>query len=60
MGLYHDMHADSLAFSGDGSLLAVSYGPVVTLWDPALNMLKYTLTQAHSQDAVKYVICSLL
>ena len=52
--MYHDLHPKSVAFSSDGSLLGVAYGPVVTLWDPWLNMLKLTLTQPHSQDAVKY------
>ena len=58
--MYHDMQAEALAFSTDGSLLAVAYGPVVTLWDPTLNMLKHTLTQPHSHDVVRYASASLL
>ena len=42
-GFYRDYLPHDAVFSEDGSILAVSYGQIVTLWNPLDNTLKMTL-----------------
>ena len=58
VGYYRQSAATAVAFSADGTLLAVSYAPdVVTLWDPLTNELLHTLCQplASPHDSLIYV-----
>jgi len=50
----------ALAFSQDGSLLAVAYGAVVTLWDPNTVSLQCTLPQADDVLNILFVPSSSL
>jgi len=43
VGYYRNQSANAAAFSDDGSLLAISYGSIITLWDPVSIVLKHTL-----------------
>jgi NET1-associated nuclear protein 1 (U3 small nucleolar RNA-associated protein 17) len=43
-GGYHDLEPRAACFSSDGSLLAISYQHIITLWSPETNMLLTTLT----------------
>lgn len=43
VGFYRDFHVTAGSFSGDGSLLALAYSHIVTLWSPKANALKKTL-----------------
>nr|XP_002741255.2 PREDICTED: WD repeat-containing protein 75-like [Saccoglossus kowalevskii] len=45
VGFYHDLPTGSIAFSTDGSLLAVVCSNIITLWDPDTNGLKTRLCQ---------------
>jgi len=42
-GFYRDYMPHDAVFSEDGSILAVSYGQIITLWNPLDNALKMTL-----------------
>ncbi|KAI8899077.1 quinon protein alcohol dehydrogenase-like superfamily [Globomyces pollinis-pini] len=42
-GSYKNYVAKSIAFSEDGSTLAVAFGRIITLWDPSTTQLKKTL-----------------
>ena len=58
VGYYRQTAATAVAFSVDGSLLAVAYAPdVVTLWDPLTNEMLHALCQplASPSDALCYV-----
>ena len=44
VGYYKESAAHNASFSSDGSILAVAYGQVVTLWDPYSNSLHAVLT----------------
>lgn len=55
VGFYRNLPAGQADFSDDGSLLAVGFGPNVTLWNPENNLLKRTLSNALSQDPIKLV-----
>lgn len=44
-GFYRDMIPRCASFAADGSMLAVSYGQIITLWNPYLNTLQGVLTQ---------------
>lgn len=46
VGFFRDAPIGAMAFSGDGSLLAVSSGRLVPLWCPLTNALKGLLTHA--------------
>ncbi|KAJ1555423.1 WD repeat-containing protein 75 [Nowakowskiella sp. JEL0078] len=41
---YKGMQATDAAFSSDGSLLAISYGPFITIWDPQTSTVQGVLT----------------
>ena len=58
VGYYRQTAATSVAFSVDGSLLAVAYAPdVVTLWDPLTNEMLHALCQplASPSDTLSFV-----
>ena len=55
VGFYKDYFCKSVDFSEDGTLLAVSYGQTVTLWDPESNVLKKTLSHPPPFSSLKYV-----
>jgi NET1-associated nuclear protein 1 (U3 small nucleolar RNA-associated protein 17) len=42
---HHSAQPIDASFSGDGSLLVIAFGAVVTLWNPTTNVLLQTLTQ---------------
>ncbi|KAG0031342.1 hypothetical protein BGZ81_001370 [Podila clonocystis] len=44
-GFYRDLTPHCAGFSSDGSLLAIAYGQIITLWNPYLNTLHGVLTQ---------------
>ena len=52
VGYYRQTAATAVAFSADGTLLAVAYAPdVVTLWDPLTNELLHSLCQPLASPA---------
>ncbi|KAH3706448.1 hypothetical protein DPMN_065834 [Dreissena polymorpha] len=53
VGFYRDLAAGSVEFSDDGSLLAVMFGPCITLWEPDNNLLRHTLVSNTSSHCVK-------
>ncbi|CAH0767904.1 unnamed protein product [Bemisia tabaci] len=53
IGYYHDLSAQDMSFSSDGSLLAVAFGPSLTLWDVDTNIMKSSLT--YSKDHLSRV-----
>jgi NET1-associated nuclear protein 1 (U3 small nucleolar RNA-associated protein 17) len=50
VGFYRDMPITDATLSGDGSILAVAYSNIVTLWSPLDNMLQHTLPHPHGKD----------
>ncbi|XP_052259102.1 WD repeat-containing protein 75-like isoform X2 [Dreissena polymorpha] len=56
VGFYRDLAAGSVEFSDDGSLLAVVFGPCITLWEPDNNLLRHTLVSNTSSHCVKHVM----
>lgn len=52
IGYYRDFPCNSLAFSKDGSLLAVGFGSVVTTWMPETCELKCPLVHPLNHDEV--------
>ena len=57
VGFYRDKPIHDAAMSDDGSILAVAYDNIVTLWSPLDNMLQHTLPHPSSLkgDCVKTV-----
>ncbi|KAF9432034.1 hypothetical protein BGZ76_011388 [Entomortierella beljakovae] len=55
-GFYRDMVPQCAGFSSDGSLLAVAYGQIITLWNPYLNTLQGVLTQPPENRPVKQLV----
>jgi len=55
VGHYRSYPTSCGAFSADGSLLAVSYGQVLTLWDPYTLTLKNTLLHPSPSDIIRHV-----
>lgn len=54
VGCYRDFNVNAVSFSGDGSLLAVVYGQVVTLWDPATVTLRQALVHPAPSEPVRW------
>ncbi|KAF9967739.1 hypothetical protein BGZ70_008400 [Mortierella alpina] len=54
-GFYRDMVPHCAGFASDGSLLAVAYGQIITLWNPYLNTLQGVLTQPPENRPVKHL-----
>ncbi|XP_046846003.1 WD repeat-containing protein 75-like [Xenia sp. Carnegie-2017] len=50
VGYFRDEPVSDAAFSSDGSLLAVVYGKVITLWDPYINEQKKTLCSPFAEN----------
>ncbi|KDO23525.1 hypothetical protein SPRG_11447 [Saprolegnia parasitica CBS 223.65] len=44
MSQFRKVPVGAIAFSDDGSLLAIAYGPLLTLWDPVTNALRSVLS----------------
>lgn len=55
VGVYRDYVPHHAAFSEDGSILAVAYGQIVTLWDPYTNTFQGVLVHPPENRAVKRV-----
>lgn len=55
IGYYRNKSASGSAFSCDGSLLAISYGTTITIWDPLSIMLKKTLKFSFSSFSLKFL-----
>jgi WD40 repeat protein len=55
VGHYRSYPTSGGAFSSDGSLLAVAYGQVLTLWDPYTLTLKHTLLHPSPALPVRFV-----
>ena len=55
VGYYRDQCASTSAFSTDGSLVAITYGTTITLWDPATIVLKRTLQFSHSDYSLEHL-----
>ncbi|KAI9013838.1 quinon protein alcohol dehydrogenase-like superfamily [Phycomyces nitens] len=52
VGVYRDSPATAAAFSDDGSILAVAFGSMLTLWDPYENTLQGILAQPSDQESI--------
>jgi NET1-associated nuclear protein 1 (U3 small nucleolar RNA-associated protein 17) len=55
VGFFRDLRATAAAFSTDGSILAVAYEHIITLWNPTTNSLISTLTCAVPQEAITHL-----
>lgn len=55
VGFFRSLPAGDVSFSGDGSLLAVTFGPTLTVWVPETNLLKRSLTEVHSKENLSHV-----
>jgi hypothetical protein len=49
VGFFRSLPAGDTSFSADGSLLAVTFGPTLTVWIPETGHLKCSLTEVHPQ-----------
>jgi NET1-associated nuclear protein 1 (U3 small nucleolar RNA-associated protein 17) len=56
VGFFRSLPAGDVSFSADGSLLAVTFGPTLTVWVPETNQLKCSLTEVHSKVHLRYVV----
>ncbi|KAG0370671.1 WD40-repeat-containing domain protein [Gamsiella multidivaricata] len=54
-GFYRDMVPHCAGFSSDGSLLAVAYDQIITIWNPYLNTLQAVLTQPPENRPIKHL-----
>lgn len=55
VGFYRQKPAGDVAFSEDGSVLAVAFKDVVTLWDPEYNtMHRDVISLASSDVTIRY------
>lgn len=55
VGFYRDLPVAAINFSPDGSLLAVSFESILTLWDPASCQLMGTLSQPYLNEKILWV-----
>lgn len=55
VGYYGDKPCQDAAFSGDGSLVAVAYDKVITLWTPTTNELRKTLALPYPDEEIKWI-----
>eukprot|EP01122_Echinamoeba_exundans_P011971 TRINITY_DN4912_c0_g1_i1.p1 TRINITY_DN4912_c0_g1~~TRINITY_DN4912_c0_g1_i1.p1 ORF type:complete len:1058 (+),score=262.85 TRINITY_DN4912_c0_g1_i1:408-3176(+) len=53
VGFYRDLEATAAAFSPDGSVLAVAYQHIITLWNPYNNTLLSTLTYPPPYEKIR-------
>ncbi|CAH1788228.1 unnamed protein product, partial [Owenia fusiformis] len=57
VGFYKELPAGAADFSDDGSVLAVAFKSVLTVWDPDTNGLKMSLTLGRSSnDVIRHVV----
>ncbi|XP_022102333.1 WD repeat-containing protein 75-like [Acanthaster planci] len=56
VGFFRDEIPSCACFSADGSLLIVSFGNVVTTWDPDVNVLKKTLCHGVNDQHIEHVV----
>ncbi|KAG0379289.1 hypothetical protein BGX24_000977 [Mortierella sp. AD032] len=54
-GFYRDMLPRCAGFASDGSLLAIAYGQIITLWNPYLNTLQGVLTQPPENRVIHHI-----
>lgn len=54
MGYYKDRACSAAAFSDDGSVLAVAFENILTLWDPVENHLCFSLDQGTQVTALEF------
>ncbi|OAQ26127.1 WD40 repeat-like protein [Linnemannia elongata AG-77] len=54
-GFYRDMVPRAAGFASDGSLLAVAYDQIITLWNPYLNTLQGVLTQPPENRPIRHL-----
>jgi NET1-associated nuclear protein 1 (U3 small nucleolar RNA-associated protein 17) len=59
VGFFRSLPAGDISFSADGSLLAVTFGPTLTVWVPETNLLKCSLTEVHPKINLRYVVKEL-
>jgi NET1-associated nuclear protein 1 (U3 small nucleolar RNA-associated protein 17) len=52
VGFYRDLPATAVSMSSDGSILAVAYSHIITLWNPVTNSLISTLTCAVPNEQI--------
>jgi NET1-associated nuclear protein 1 (U3 small nucleolar RNA-associated protein 17) len=55
VGFFRSLPIGDTSFSADGSLLAVTFGPTLTVWVPETNQLKCSLTELHVQINLSHV-----
>lgn len=55
VGFFRNLPIGDTGFSADGSLLAVTFGPTLTVWVPETNQLKCSLTELHSKINLSHV-----
>lgn len=53
VGVYRDSSPSTATFSEDGSILAVAFGQITTLWDPYLNSIQAVLAQPNPENIEK-------
>ncbi|KAF7726185.1 WD repeat-containing protein 75 [Apophysomyces ossiformis] len=53
IGVYRDYEPQAAAFSDDGSILAVAFGPIITLWDPFQNTIQGILATSDVHHVTK-------
>jgi len=58
VGTWRSSAPSALGFSSDGSLLAVAYGAIVTLWKPESLTLVGTLPHEHDVTSLSFLPCS--
>lgn len=54
-GIYRQCPCQCVRFSQDGSMLAVAYQQIITLWDPFTNTLLHTLSDSPPQHPIRCV-----
>ncbi|XP_072029311.1 WD repeat-containing protein 75-like [Amphiura filiformis] len=53
VGSYRNLQPKDASFCADGSLLAVSFAQIITIWDPDTNELKRTFCQGTPDDPIE-------
>lgn len=53
VGVYRDSAPSTATFSEDGSILAVAFGQITTVWDPYLNSIQAVLAQPNPENIEK-------
>lgn len=53
VGVYRDSVPSTATFSEDGSILAVAFGQIITVWDPYLNSIQAVLAQPNPENVEK-------